>query len=68
MVHVMRGTTVLNPDTVDASDMTIYCSFAAINEIVKNCVIRENIVIAIIIIIVIVVDVCDMSICVLLLI
>src|SRR5213078_1009006 len=69
MVHVMRGTTVLNPDTVDASDMTIYCSFAAVGETAENCVIGGNIVIAIIIIVVVIVavGVCDVGICALLL-
>ena len=70
MMHMMCDITVLNPDIIDISDMIIYCSFAIVDEIVENCVIEENIIIAIIIIIVviIVIDICDLSICILLLI
>ena len=70
MMHIMRGIIVLNSDIIDMLNMIIHCSFVVIDEIVENCVIKENIIIAIIIIVVVivVVGVCDVGIYILLLI
>ena len=70
MMQIMRGIIILNSDIIDMLNMIIYCSFVVIDEIVENCVIKENIIIAIIIIVVVivVVGVCDVGIYILLLI
>ena len=70
MIYMIHDITILNPDIIDILNMIIYYNFVAINEIIENCVIKENIIIAIIIIVVVivVVGVCDVGIYILLLI
>jgi len=66
-MYIMHNITILNSDIIDISNMIIYCSFAAVDEIVENCVIEGNIiVIIIVIVIVIIISVGDVDVCILL--
>ena len=62
MMHVVRGTTILDPDAVGTSNTTIYRSFAAICKTAKYRIVGRSVVIVIVVII----SICDVGICTLL--